>query len=128
MMVTNEIWKDIPRFKGLYQASNLGRIKSLRKNKVLAVHPDGRGYEGLFLSKKGKKYKGKVHRLVAQTFKRNPKKKPEVNHKDGVKTNNLASNLEWATRSENEKHKYKMGLSNLNKIHQQFKIKNNVAF
>lgn len=69
-----------------------------------------RGYERIWLTINGKKEHHSVHRLVALNFVPNPEKKLEVNHIDGNKLNNNASNLEWCTRSENEQHAWKNGL------------------
>lgn len=101
-----EIWKDIKEFEGLYQVSNLGRVKTLnnkksRKEKIRKIHNDQRGYLIVYLSKNGNGKFYKVHRLVAQTFIENPLNKPQVNHKDECKTNNVWTNLEWVTRKEN---------------------------
>ena len=113
-----EIWRDIKGYEGLYQVSNMGRVKSLertvtRKNgrkytvKELILKPnsDGHGYLRVDLgngSGKGKTIK--VHRLVCEAFHKNPENKPCVNHIDENKTNNTASNLEWCTYEENNNH------------------------
>lgn len=110
-----EIWKDIPGYEGLYQCSNFGRIKSLSrwlrckngfrksKEKIMNICKDKIGYCYLDLGKRNKKL---VHRLVAITFIDNTENKPCVNHKNGIKFDNMACNLEWVTYSENEKHSY----------------------
>lgn len=101
-----EIWKDIDGFVGVYQVSNLGRIKSLpkytyskgypqlRKEKILKPCYTGRKrcYATVRLND-GKSYK--VHRLVAQAFIPNPHDLPLVNHKDENPKNNCVDNLEW---------------------------------
>lgn len=104
---TEEIWKDIPGYENRYQVSNLGRIKAcwsraaiIRKQSIV------KGYKCVILFTAGRAKNLRVHRLVAQAFIPNPDNKPEVNHIDGDKLNNLASNLEWSTRSENMKHAY----------------------
>lgn len=104
-----EIWKDIPGYEGLYQASNLGRIRSLIRNKIL-IGGIKNGYREVILCKNGKRKYMLVHRLIAQTFLENKKNKPQINHIDGNKHNNNVNNLEWCTRSENMKHAYKIGL------------------
>lgn len=118
-----EIWKDVIGYKGLYQVSNLGRVKSLDrwvkskhnsikmlKSKPMIISTDIHGYQYITLSKNGIRIKHKIHRLVAKSFIRNLKNKPEVNHKNGIKNDNRAENLEWATSSENQKHAYITGL------------------
>lgn len=116
-----EIWKGIPEYKGIYQASNLGRIKSLTryvnhsegnkriiKERILKQVKHGSGYPMLTLSQKGITKHLLVHRLIALAFIPNPENKSCVNHLDGNKDNNLRSNLDWCTYSENEKHSYRV--------------------
>lgn len=110
----NEIWKDIEGYEGLYQVSNLGRIKSLHrriehphsgfitlKERILKPSTDTSGYLFVRLCNNGKSKQLLVHRLVAQTFLENPQKLPEVNHIDECKSNNQISNLEYCDRSYN---------------------------
>ena len=114
-----EIWKDIAGYEGIYQVSNLGNVKSLsfgpknRKSgtvKLLRQTPSNCGYYKVELYKNGKSKMMYVHRLVATAFIPNPEKKPQVNHIDGNKANNVLSNLEWATSSENQLHAIDHGL------------------
>ena len=110
-----EIWKDIPGYEGLYQASNLGNIRSLVfinnrgdkhriKMKVQREGVYGRIYAMLYKDAKRKNWL--VHRLIALTFIPNPNNYPEINHIDGNPKNNRVENLEWCTKSQNEKHAY----------------------
>jgi len=107
-----EIWKDIPGYEGLYQVSNHGRVKSFHGGgeSMIRQRTNLRGYVYVFLHANGNRKNSRVHRLVGEAFLDNPENKPEINHKDGVKNNNHADNLEWVTRSENQKHAYKIGL------------------
>ena len=111
-----EIWKDIPEFKGLYQASNFGRIKGLKRKtvdkngktmtfeeKILTPSISDKGYMRVNLYKETKHYCRNVHRLVAETFIPNNNKKPTVDHSDRSRLNNCVSNLRWATYVE-QKH------------------------
>lgn len=101
-----EIRKDIKGYEGLYQVSNLGRVKSFRgstkfgkpKEFILKPYLNNSGYCVVTLYIDScKKHKFQVHRLVAEMFINNPQGLPCVNHKDEDKTNNCVSNLEWCT-------------------------------
>lgn len=81
MRFSNEIWKDVVGYEGLYQVSNLGNVKSLRNNKLLKQTTDRYGYKRSTLSYLNKQKCFQVHRLVAMTFIPNPLNKPTVNHK-----------------------------------------------
>lgn len=99
-----EIWKDIKEYEGLYQVSNLGRVKRVTTGIILKGSKDRGGYLVVNLSKNNIGSMKKIHRLVAQAFIPNPENKPEVNHIDEDKTNNMLSNLDWMTRKENNNH------------------------
>ena len=99
-----EIWKNIEGFGGLYQVSNLGRVKSSYTNRVLKGYKDTCGYLLVGLYKNNIRSSKKIHRLVAQAFIPNPDNKSQVNHIDEDKTNNNLSNLEWVTAKENLNH------------------------
>ena len=107
MIVAVEIWKPVVGYEGLYEVSNLGRVKSLPRKKckgnILKPHIN-KGYEYVHLCKNGKSYYAKVHRVVAEAFLQTIPNKNHVNHIDGNKTNNAVSNLEWCTATENLKH------------------------
>ena len=99
-----EIWKEIEGYNGFYQVSNYGRIKSLRNNIFLKQIRTSKGYYGISLCNNGKQINIHTHRLVAQYFCLNNQNKNCVNHMDGNKQNNNASNLEWVTYKENNSH------------------------
>lgn len=121
-----EIWKDIPKYEGLYQISNLGRIKSLSKfhrtmreyssigyyskEKILTPNVAKNGYLRVSLRNNGKTKYINIHRLVAQTFIPNPNEYNYINHIDGNKLNNNVNNLEWCTQSHNAKEAFRIGL------------------
>ena len=111
-----EEWKDIEGYKGKYQISNMGRVKSLKRmkrngkgyqkipEKILEGVENNRGYLRVQLFKDGKGKWYLVHVLVATAFLENPQNLPEVNHKDEDKTNNRVENLEYCSRSYNLNH------------------------
>lgn len=99
--MTEEIWRDIENYKGLYQISNLGRVKSLKDNrgkyreKILKLQKSEKNYLFVFLYKNGKPKKYWIHKLVANAFIPNPKNLYLVGYKDGNTLNNNVDNLEW---------------------------------
>lgn len=119
-----EIWKDIPGYEGFYQVSSLGRVKGLdtylinkygkryfKRGRILKLTrwtykrscPKHPGFTVmLYKDRRAKRFT--VHRLVALAFIPNPENKPQINHKDGDRTNNSVDNLEWVTQSENILH------------------------
>lgn len=105
----NEVWKDIPEYEGLYQVSNLGRVKSLKRKIFLKPRLTQRGYVTVVLYRNSVPNSFQIHRLIAFVFIPNPDNKPQVNHKNGVKTDNRVENLEWVTNYENCIHAHKNG-------------------
>lgn len=113
-----EIWKDIPNYEGLYQASNFGRIKSMSriihrikfgdfisKEKILKQNKCGK-YYSVSLCKNSKIKKFYVHRIIGKLFLSNDNNFSDINHKDGDTFNNNVNNLEWCDRSYNIYHSY----------------------
>lgn len=107
-----EIWRDIQGYEGLYQISNLGNVKSVKRivkrgtnfkpvNERILKAGDNDGYKYIILSKSGKTKTGWIHRLVAQAFIPNPDNLPCINHKDENPSNNAVDNLEWCNYSYN---------------------------
>lgn len=108
----DEIWRDVLGYEGHYLISNMGRVKSikLKKNKILNPGRNSGGYLHVSLYKNKTQTSQLVHRLVAEVFLANTQGKRTVNHINGIKTDNMVSNLEWATYSENQKHAFANGL------------------
>ena len=97
----SEQWRDIRGYEGLYQISNLGRVKNLCSDKVLKITINRNGYCMVGLRKNSKTKLYQLHRLVAEAFIPNPDNLPQVNHKDENKQNPYADNLEWCTAKYN---------------------------
>lgn len=125
-----EIWKDVVGYEGLYQVSNLGRVRSLDKSieiqtkrngktlkpfrafykgKILKPTIDPHGYALVQLRNNGDAWFVRVHRLVAMAFLPNPDHKPCINHLDNTRNNNVVTNLEWCTYQENSQYAAKQG-------------------
>lgn len=99
-----EQWKDIPGYRGLYQVSDQGRVKSFHgKGKILKQSKRPGGYRGVTLSKNAQPKSLLVHRLVALAF-HGPAKNRQVNHKNGKPNDNRSKNLEWLTAKEHLRH------------------------
>lgn len=114
-----EVWKDVVGHEGLYEVSNLGRIRSLprittsrpMKGKLLSTATkDTKRYEKVCLSYNGNYKYYKVHQVVARAFIDNPENKPQINHIDGNRHNNKVDNLEWVTSTENNSRAKKHGM------------------
>lgn len=101
-----ETWKEIDGTDGKYEVSTLGRIRN-KSTKHIRKTQSKHGYRRINLKIDGKDKNCSVHRLVATAFISNEENKPEVNHKDGDRTNNRVSNLEWVTQQENFDHAVK---------------------
>ncbi len=120
-----EVWRDIKGYEGLYQVSNLGKIRSLRcwtgriylvRNKILNPSKNQKGYLQVQLCKNGKRKQCLVHRVVAEIFIPHYDEKQDiVNHIDGNKLNNIVENLEWCTQKQNVQHAIKNNLFKPNK-------------
>lgn len=108
--LAQELWIDIKNYNGLYQVSNLGRMRFKRKNnsfRYIKTTMGSNGYLQCGITINGKTVKKSVHRWVMESFKPIDKKL-EVNHIDGNKLNNNLLNLEWCTAKENQYHRRKI--------------------
>jgi hypothetical protein len=131
-----EKWKKIAGFEGHYSVSDAGNVRSnkkitwngktncVRKERIMIAKTQKKtGYKRVNLSLRGVKKSLSVHRIVAEAFIRNSKNLPTVNHKNGIKTDNNKSNLEWSTHSEQNKHAIKLGLKKVaGENHSQHKL------
>lgn len=122
---SSEEWRSVPGYEGYLEVSSLGRVRSLDRyvprgdtgkpvfysGKILIFSVDKGGYPRIRASYGGVSVSLRVHRLVAIAFIENPDNKPQVNHINGVKTDNRVVNLEWSTNSENQLHAYRLDLN-----------------
>lgn len=141
MMSEEEIWKDVKGYEGLYQVSNLGKVKSLSRKikeknnrlrmineKILKQAIDKNGYCKVTLSKNKERLIFSVHRLVATMFIPNKNNYPCVNHIDSNRQNNNVSNLEWCTHKENTQWAIKTGrFENARVVQRERTIKNKLG-
>lgn len=116
-----EVWRPVTGYEGIYEVSNLGRVKSLKRRdcinslrqaRILRQNNDSDGYLMVNLCKDRGGVMAKVHRIVAAAFVVNVGKLPAVNHTDGNKKNNCVQNLEWCTNHQNILHAIETGLRN----------------
>ncbi len=119
-----EIWKPVVGYEGYYEVSLNGIVRGIErmivtkaglrtfKRKILKKRINNCGYAEVRLSKNGKKATGFIHVLIAKAFLPNPYNKPQVNHLNGIKSDNCIDNLEWCTQAENMRHAFKIGLMN----------------
>lgn len=105
-----ERFKIIEGFSGRYLATESGNIICSWNKKTMSPRKEKNGYLSIALRNGETRKQYSVHRLIAKAFIPNPKNKPDVNHKNGIKTDNRIENLEWMTRSENNKHSFDTGL------------------
>ena len=120
-----EIWKNLPSIPEYFLVSNLGRVWSKRTEKVVKPTLLPSGYLALSTKiggRKGQAFCKRIHREVAFAFLENHENKPDVNHKDGNKTNNKAENLEWVTPKENNNHAKLIGLINTGPVKRSRKL------
>ncbi len=104
-----EMWKDIDGSN--FEVSNLGRVRNKKNGRITVGTQNEKGYLRVSVYIDGKTKSMKVHRLVAKAFIPNPNEFPEVNHKNGDKTDNRVYNLEWVTHEQNVKHAFAKGLA-----------------
>jgi len=107
MDLQSKVLPDLSR----YRISPDGLVFDILLNKAINQQTNSDGYKVITLRLDcGKRKTCRIHQLVAKAFIENPQNKPTVNHIDGIKTNNMVGNLEWATRSEQVQHAWDTGL------------------
>ena len=109
MKIMPETWSKIEGFPN-YSVSTEGRVINDNTGEIKQTKLC-KGYNAVDLYSNGKRTTKRVHRLVCETFLDNPDNKEQVNHKNGIKTDNRLDNLEWVTASENVQHAFANGLS-----------------
>lgn len=132
-----EIWRDIPLYDGQYQISSFGNFRSvyrkisrgkgfipkiIYKNHLYKLFDCG-GYLQVTAKQNNVQKTIKIHKLVAEVFIPNPNHYPEINHKNGISTDNRIENLEWCNRQQNMRHAHKMGLMNMERGEERYNVK-----
>ena len=130
-----EIWKPIPTYEGLYEVSNLGRVRTVprtfisKQNRIITIerkimkpYVNEHGYVVVGLTRNGKRKIKRVHVLMMLAFTKWDLERGYVNHKDGNKQNNVLDNLEWCTKAENNRHAAENGLRDYDKIRKGYHI------
>lgn len=108
-----EKWVPVQGYEEYYNVSSYGNILGKKRERILKQGTNRYGYKYVTLSKEGAVKNKTVHRLVATAFIPNLDQKPQINHKNGIKTDNTVVNLEWCSCSENHKHAFQTGIKRL---------------
>lgn len=112
MVIVQEEWRSVKGYEGLYEVSSFGQVRSLgHMKRIRAQYTTECGYKTLQLYRNNRPKAFKVHRLVAAAFIGDPPDGcTDTNHKNGIKTDNRAENLEWCTRTQNMAHAMEIGI------------------
>jgi len=99
-----EIWKPVKDWENKYKVSNLGRVMNIETGTIRKLTRTKKGYERICFRRNNTMYNVRIHRLVGEAFIDNPLGKPQINHKNEIKSDNRVTNLEWCTDEENKLH------------------------
>lgn len=123
MKKDKELWAALVGYEGRYKVSSFGRIKNVKSKKIKSPSKNRGGYNIVCIYGHKNVSVKILHRLIAKTFIPNPENKKEVNHKNGIKTDNRVVNLEWCTPKENTAHAWNNGLAKAKSGYNHFNIK-----